>query len=118
MQLFRFDEGVGNRLTAFGSHDVVLSKIVRTSQGVQIGCMHVEPNGAIALHQAMGPQLFLVVQGHGWIGNRDGERVEIAAGTAVYWTDGEWHETRSENGVVAIVIEGPDLHPERFMTKG
>jgi quercetin dioxygenase-like cupin family protein len=115
MKVFRFDPDVGRPITAFGSHDVLLSRIMRTSSGVQIGCMHVQPNGVIGLHQAVGPQLFLVVQGQGWARGKDTPRTAIHAGQAVFWEDQEWHETGTETGLVAIVIEGEVLEPERFM---
>jgi quercetin dioxygenase-like cupin family protein len=115
MKVFRFDPNVGRPLTAFGSHDVMLSRILRASSGVQIGCMHVQPGGVIGLHQAVGPQLFLVVQGQGWVRGKETPRTAIHAGQAVFWEDQEWHETGTETGLMAIVIEGEDLDPERFM---
>jgi quercetin dioxygenase-like cupin family protein len=77
--------------------------------------MYVEPNGVIGLHQTVGPQLFLFVRGKGWIRGRDERRAEIHAGQAVFWKSGEWHETGTEAGLVAIVIEGADLDPSALM---
>lgn len=118
MQLFRFDVEVGKSLTAFGSHDVFLSRILRTTGGVQIGCFYVQPGGVIALHQALGPQLFLVVQGEGWVRAKEESRTPIHAGHAVFWEHGEWHETGSDSGLIAVVVEGAELEPERFMPTG
>jgi quercetin dioxygenase-like cupin family protein len=115
MKVFRFDSEVGRPLSAFGSHDVILSRILRTSCGVQIGCMHVQPNGVIAMHQAVGPQLFLVVQGQGWVRGQETAPTAVHAGQAVFWEDQEWHETGTETGLMAIVVEGKELDPERFM---
>ncbi|MHB1954264.1 cupin domain-containing protein [Alicyclobacillus sp. ALC3] len=115
MKIFRFDTEVGHQLTAFGSHDVVLSRILRTTDRVQIGCIRVQPDGVIALHKAVGPQLMLVVQGEGWVRGREDSRTPVHAGQAVYWKDGEWHETGSESGLTAIVVEGAALEPERVM---
>lgn len=115
MRLFRFDVEVGQQVTAFGSHDVILSRILRTTDDVQIGCFYVRPDGVIGLHQAVGPQLFLVVHGEGWARGKDESRTPIHFGQAVYWEHGEWHETGSQNGLTAIVMEGSKLEPERFM---
>jgi quercetin dioxygenase-like cupin family protein len=90
MKLFRFGADVGRSLTAFGSHDVFLSRILRTTGGVQIGYFYVQPGGLIALHQAVGPQLFLVVKGEGWVRGKEKSRTPIHAGQALYWTQGEW----------------------------
>ena len=40
------------------------------------------------------------------------ERTPLATGSAVYWQPGEWHETGSEAGLVAIVVEGDALGGE------
>ncbi len=115
MKIFRFDADIGQPVRGFGSHDVSLSRILRTTNDVQIGCFYGQPGGVIALHQAVGPQLLLVVQGQGWIRGKDEPRTPVHAGQTVYWKDGEWHETGSESGMTAIVVEGPELEPERFM---
>ncbi|MCL6627022.1 hypothetical protein [Alicyclobacillus shizuokensis] len=41
----------------------------------------------------------------------------ISAGHAVYGEDGEWHETRTDTGLTAIVVEGEDLAPEQFIPR-
>lgn len=115
MKLFRFDSEAGRSLTAFGSHNVILSRILRTTEGVQIGCMHVRPNGVLALYQAVGTQLFLGVQGEGWVRGKEPTRTPIHADQAVYWERGEWHETGTESGLMSIVVEGAELEPEQFL---
>lgn len=116
MKLFRFDAEVGKSLTAFGTHGVTLSRILRSKDGVQIGCFHLQPSGVIALHQAVGSQLLLVVQGEGWVRGKEESRTPIHSGQAVFWDHDEWHETGTESGLMAIVVEGPGLEPERFMS--
>jgi quercetin dioxygenase-like cupin family protein len=115
MKLVRFDAEVGKSLTVFGSHHVILSRILRTPDGVQIGCFYIQPGGVIALHQTAGPQLLLVVQGEGWVRDEGQFRTQVYAGQAVYWEEDEWHETGSESGLMAIVVEGKELEPDPFM---
>ncbi len=62
--------------------------------------MHVQPNGVIGLHQVVGLQLFLVVQGEGWVRGTESTRTVIQAGQAVFWENGEWHETGTETGLI------------------
>jgi mannose-6-phosphate isomerase-like protein (cupin superfamily) len=75
------------------------------------------PNGFVGRHPTVKPQLFLVVRGVGWVRadspERAGsdERVRIIPGQAAYWEAGEWHESGSVTGMVAIVIEGEGLSP-------
>jgi len=60
--------------------------------------------GRIGMHPAVGEQLFVVVAGEGEV--RSGsEAVHVSAGDAVRWAAGEEHETTTETGLVAIVVE-------------
>ncbi len=51
----------------------------------------------------------MVVQGEGWASGGDGSEQPIAAGTAVLWTAGEEHESRTHGGLTAIVVEAEQL---------
>jgi quercetin dioxygenase-like cupin family protein len=82
---------------------------------VQIGCMHIGAGGIVGYHQATVRQLFLVVAGTGWVRGKDEPRQPIAAGQAAYWEAGEWHESGSQDGMTAIVIEATTLDPARDM---
>src|SRR5579884_947081 len=115
MRTFRFDADVGRHITRFGS-DFVLSGLFQ-SPDLHVGCMRLGAGGIIGLHPAESPQLLVVVQGEGWVRSEDRPRTAIGAGTAVFWSRGEMHETGTETGLVAIVIEsemlgdGPALGP-------
>jgi gentisate 1,2-dioxygenase len=50
-----------------------------------------------------------VVEGEGWFRERDGERTPVRAGEAIFWSEGEWHETGTDRGLVVIVIESTHL---------
>jgi quercetin dioxygenase-like cupin family protein len=115
VKIFRFDKEVGVPISAFGSQNAVISRILRSTGGIQFGCFHLGPNGVIGHHQATCPQLFLVIQGEGWVRSGDGEKVTIHAGQAAFWETGEWHESGTDSGMSAIVLESEDLHPETFM---
>ncbi len=83
---------------------------------MHIGCMHIGPNGVVGYHQATVPQLFLVVQGSGWVTSTDRARHPITAGQAAFWHGGEWHESGSDDGIMVIVVEGEGLDPAQWMT--
>jgi hypothetical protein len=70
-----------------------------------IHCAWLEPNGLIGYHQAGVPQMFLIVQGQGWVRGDAPKRTSIQAGQGVHWEQGEWHEAGTETGVIAIIIE-------------
>ena len=52
-----------------------------------------------------------MVEGEGWVRGPDGERVPVTAGKAVYWEAGEEHESGSDSGMTAIVVEAERLIP-------
>ena len=102
-RLFRFDASLGRHVTRFGS-DFVISRLFHSSD-LHVVCMRLEPGGIIGMHPATSPQLLAVVEGDGWIRAEHGPKTPIAAGGAVFWAAGELHETGTESGLVAIVIE-------------
>lgn len=115
MRIFRFDASAGRTIDQFGSVNLVMSPIQRGDGPFQLGCMHVGPGGLVGDHQAVGPQLFLVVNGSGWVRGQDSGRIPIAAGHAAFWTDGEWHESGSDTGMDVIVLEADTLDPAQYM---
>jgi quercetin dioxygenase-like cupin family protein len=114
VRIFRFDAEVGRPIDQYGS-DFIHSLIVRTTGQAHISCMHLGPGGLVGYHQATVPQLFLVVQGEGWVRGEGPERRSITAGQAAFWEGGEWHEAGADTGMMAIVIEGEALDPTLFM---
>jgi quercetin dioxygenase-like cupin family protein len=84
-------------------------------RGVQISCMHIPAGGVVGYHQASVPQLFLVVAGEGWVRGEAPERTKVTTDYAAFWETGEWHESGSDAGMTAIVIEGEELHPKLFV---
>ena len=76
--------------------------------------MYLERNGVIGYHQATVPQLLFVVNGEGFVCNEKQEYVKVQAGDAVFWTKDEWHETKTDTGLTAIVIESETLDPAHF----
>jgi quercetin dioxygenase-like cupin family protein len=111
MKLFRFDAETGKTIDRYGSINAVISRVTRAAGSAQIGCIHLGENGLVGYHQAVIPQLFLVVQGAGWVTGGDRVKIPIKAGQAAFWTAGEWHESGTEKGMTAIVIEAEQLEP-------
>jgi quercetin dioxygenase-like cupin family protein len=93
----------------------VISRLFKSSElelrpaYLHVGCMRLPPGGLIGLHEAAGPQLLAIVEGDGWFRGQDEERTAIGAGEAIFWEAGEWHETGSDGGLIALVIESPHL---------
>ncbi len=115
MRIFRFDKEVGEAIEKFGSEGFVLSRILLIQGEARVRCAYLAPHGFIAEHPSVGEQLLAVVAGSGWVSGADGKQRAIAPGEAAYWVDGEVHETRTEDGLTAIIIEGERLKPGEIM---
>ena len=107
MRRFSFERRVGTELSDHGSSAVTWVPVVRQANpdyaGVDV--MHVGPGGLLGRHPAGRPQLFLVAAGSGWVATGDGQRELVAAGDAVLWEPGEVHESGSDEGMVAAIIQ-------------
>ncbi|WP_242254095.1 cupin [Bacillus cereus group sp. BfR-BA-01379] len=108
MKIFDCSEEVGKQITAFQSN-FIMSKILNHKGNVHIGAMHLQKNGIIGYHEAVVSQLLLIVGGEGYVCGADKEKVKVEAGQAVFWEKGEFHETRTEKGLMGIVMEAEDL---------
>jgi len=114
MKLYRFDREVGEPIDRFESSGFVISKIVRVVDEAIINCAYLSPNGVIGFHQTTTDQLFVVVQGEGWVRGVEPERTSIKAGQIAYWQKDEWHESGTDTGLTAILIEGDRLDLSRL----
>lgn len=114
MKLFRFDPGVGKSIDAYGSVGFVIARIAHLFDEAVVNCAYLEANGVIGYHQATVPQLFLVVNGEGWVRGETLERGPVEAGQAAYWEKGEWHESGTETGMTAIIVEGVKIDPSKL----
>ena len=115
MRLFRFDPQVGKNIDRYESSGFIISRVVHVFGESVVNCAYLNAGGMIGYHQATLPQLFLVVQGQGWVRGEDSERIPIRAGQAAYWQKEEWHESGTEAGMTVIIIEGTDFDPAKWM---
>jgi quercetin dioxygenase-like cupin family protein len=100
-------ELVGEReVTAPGS---VNARVRRLAPSAHVVVIEIAPGGVVGRHPAVVPQLFTVVSGAGWVSGGDGERAPINAGEAVLWEVGEEHESGSDEGMTALVVEAESL---------
>lgn len=115
MKLFRFDIGTAHAVTQFNSHNASIVSLARADGAYRVDCMHIAPEGTVGYHQAAMAQLFMVVQGSGWVCGTDQVHHPIAAQQAAFWQSGEWHAAGSATGMVAIVVESEQLDPTPWM---
>jgi mannose-6-phosphate isomerase-like protein (cupin superfamily) len=77
----------------------------RLARGESFQVSLVDLHGVVGGHDAASPQILVVLSGRVRCATRD-EEVELAAGEAVEWREGEWHETRSLEASRLLLIEG------------
>lgn len=111
MQILHFDAQHGKNIAAYGSNNLVITRLVDNTPNSFVVCMYLQAGGIVGYHQATQNQLFLVVQGSGWVRGEAPERVLITAGQAAFWQAGEMHESGTDEGMTAVVIEGEGLQP-------
>jgi quercetin dioxygenase-like cupin family protein len=78
---------------------------------VQAAVFRLGAGGRTARHPATLPQILAVLEGSGRVSGADGDFESIRAGQAVFWTEGEEHEVVADEGMTALVLEGPGLEP-------
>lgn len=115
MKIYRLDAAVGRTIEAFDSVNFIMAKVARLTAETRVSCAHLGPGGKIGYHQASVDQLMLIVQGEGRVRGETTERLPVTVGHAVYWQQGEWHETITDTGVMAMVIESEALNPAEMM---
>lgn len=115
MKLFRFDSNVTREIRQYGSQGLSMAPILRAVGPARVDVMYIEPSGLVGGHPATATQLFLVVNGSGWVRDRHNDRIAIDARHAALWAAGEWHESGTEHGMTVIVIEGEAVNPHDIM---
>jgi mannose-6-phosphate isomerase-like protein (cupin superfamily) len=93
-------------VTARGSANAAVRRLGANAHAVVI---EVGAGGIVARHPAVGAQLFVVIQGSGWVSGDDGECEQIRAGEAVVWEPCEEHESGSDEGMTVLVVEAESL---------
>jgi quercetin dioxygenase-like cupin family protein len=89
---------------AFGSHGITLRLLARTEHA-QVSSAEFAPGGLLGRHPAAGAQTLAVLNGSGWASGADGVRHDLVAGDLVRFDPGESHESGSDAGMVAVVVE-------------
>jgi len=115
MQRFRFDGAAAWPVTEHESA-FRLARLLWSKNGeVRVDVAMLGPGDRIGRHRAGLPQLFCVITGSGWVQGGDGQETAISAGEAVFWTSGEWHATRTDDGLTAVIVQADALDPAALL---
>ena len=102
MEIIDFGKAKAKEITNFHSLKAFYTKIT-------IGFIHIEQGGVVGYHLAPVPQLFIVVEGEGWVEGENQKRVNVRSGEGVIWKKGEGHTSGSDSGLTALVLESEEL---------
>jgi quercetin dioxygenase-like cupin family protein len=80
---------------------------------VKAAIFRLAPKGRLRRHPATLPQILAVLEGSGRVSGSDGEFHAIGPGEAVFWQAGEEHETETDTGLTALILEAEGLRPWR-----
>jgi quercetin dioxygenase-like cupin family protein len=111
VRVLDFDAGRAFAISGFGSRSARASPLTLPDGDAHVVCLRIGAGGVLGRHPASVAQIFVVVEGEGWVSGTDGRRVAVTAGKAVYWEAGEEHESGTDSGMTAIVVEAERLIP-------
>ena len=92
--------------------DSISASSVRLADGngeAHVYCIYFEPGGSIGEHPTGFGQLFLVMDGNGWVSDADGARIALNAGQGAFFEKGERHSKGSESGMTALMVQVSSL---------
>ncbi|WP_444684459.1 cupin domain-containing protein [Alkalicoccus luteus] len=113
MKIFSFQAKDGRRISDDGS-DFVHQLVTRFEGEAAVSVVHLPPEGTIAMHEARVPQLMIICSGSAEVCGSNSRFSSVKAGDAAFWTTGERHETISDEGMTALILESPVLKEQDF----
>jgi quercetin dioxygenase-like cupin family protein len=94
----------------FQSRDTGAVELAIGSGEAHVHIVQIAAGGEIGPHVAGFGQLFVCLEGGGWVAAGDGERVSISHGQIAYFARGERHSKGSAVGLRALIVQVHDLH--------
>jgi quercetin dioxygenase-like cupin family protein len=95
----------GRPIDAHGSKGFTVGAFGLTADA-HLVVVRLKAGGVIGRHPAQGRQVLAVLVGDAIVSGSYGDPVAIGPGQAAVWEPYEEHETRSETGLTALVVEG------------
>jgi hypothetical protein len=108
VEVFQFDRRERN-ISLFGSRGLRATRVAAGEGQVSVTCLNLAAGGLVGTHPASATQFFLVISGTGWVAGSNGLPAPVGAGWGVRWEEGEEHTSGTDEGMVALVIEGAPL---------
>ena len=100
-------------VSTYEAHGTSAARLAHGNGEAHAYLLRFDADGAIGQHEAGYGQLFIVLDGRGWVSGRDGVRAEIGAGDVVLFDRGEHHAKGSDTGMTAVMVQVRDLFATR-----
>lgn len=104
MRIIEFGPEESRPVDLYASHGFTVAPLSHGQEST-VACVRLTPGGLIGPHEAVGRQVLAIVVGNAVVSGADGVELHLSAGQAAVWEAGEIHQTRSVDGLTAIVIE-------------
>jgi hypothetical protein len=115
MKIYHFDPEVGQEHEQFGSVKAIIARVLQLDNRAEINAVYLHPGEHLSVQQVMSQQLFLLVDGAGWVKNKSGEKKTVRQGQAIFWGESELPESGTESGMTAVIIGNIDIDPVKLM---
>jgi quercetin dioxygenase-like cupin family protein len=108
--VFSLEAAPATPVLDFQSRSAVAAELAAGNGPAHIHLVRIDAGGEIGPHVAGFGQLFVALDGTGWVCGEDGERVSVSPGQVAYFARGERHAKGSDRGLRAMIIQVRDLH--------
>ena len=115
MKIFLFDLEAERDDEKFGGVKAIIARAVQLDSEAKVNAVYLQPHKRISYPQTLTQQLFLVVEGEGWVKEKPDEELAVKQGQAIFWEIGEVHESGTAIGMTAVIIEGINIDPAKLM---
>lgn len=115
MKIYRFDPEVSQEHEQFGSVKAIIARVLQLDDRAEINAVYLHPSEHLSVQQVMMQQLFLLVDGEGWMKNESGEKKTVRQGQAAFWGESEMPELGTELGMTAVIIGNINIDPVKLM---
>lgn len=109
VRIIKFAGGPGHPIERFGSAGTHQLGGVLFNGGGGWTFITVDAGGHLGRHPTVLSQLFVVIEGSGWVAGADGTRMPITSGEAALWEAGEKHESGTDAGMRVAVLEATSI---------
>jgi len=110
VQLVDFTPQRARAIDQFASSGASSVDLAHGTGESHVYAIHFVPGGIIGPHPAGFDQLFVVVQGSGWVAGADGVRLSIGTNCGAFVPMGEVHSKGSETGMLAFMVQASEFH--------